>query len=118
MLLRAGADETAVAPTGKTPHGAVVYLVQEEDARATGDPAAAAAAVRRMFARGPAYRARSFLWPAAAEAGGAVDTGVCPSRGGARGVPVRRVRICLANETQRVPRETRFEVGMCELLLL
>lgn len=97
VLLRAGADETAVCPTGETPHGAVGQNVKE-DTRATGDPAEEAA-VHRMLARGPAYRAHSYSWPTATDAGGVADDGggfadtsSYSSRCEARDIPLR-VRI-------------------------
>lgn len=97
VLLRARADETAIAPTGETAHGAVGYHLREDPhLRGTGDPAEKAA-VHRMLAQGPAFRARSFLWPTADDdddnggcvvegGGGGEDAAAVPSRSEARDV--------------------------------
>lgn len=98
VLLRAGADETAIAPTGETPHGAVGCYVNEQNTHGTGDPAENAA-VHRMLSQGPpAFRALSFLWPTTAadngggildDGGGLANTAVCSSKSVARDVPLR-----------------------------
>eukprot|EP00752_Nemacystus_decipiens_P002749 g2567.t1 len=118
VLLRAGADETAVVPTGETPHDAVGRNVDDDDnTRATGDPVEEAA-VHRMLARAPAYRARSFLWPTTAaddnggvvviaaadsggfgeDGGGGVNAAACSSGSEARDVPLR---VCIWRARRR-----------------
>eukprot|EP00752_Nemacystus_decipiens_P002683 g2509.t1 len=67
MLLSASALETAQDLFGRVPSDIVGRdLAGHEKSPATE------AAVRRMLARGPAYRARSFAWPIPGGAGGTV----------------------------------------------
>lgn len=74
ILLEAGADEAARNSQGRVP-GAVIGLLlgADVDDNHRQLDRREEVAVRRMLQRGPAYRARSWAWPADEEAGD-VDT--------------------------------------------
>lgn len=70
LLLAAGADETVLNLYEQT---ASEVMCEPHDCR-TKSPAEKAA-TRRMLARGPAFRARSWVWPAAVDAEDEEDAG-------------------------------------------
>ena len=82
LLLRSGASETAVDATGESAADVVGSLVESpnwhgrKETALKRDPRKESA-IRAMLKRGPAYRARSWAWPAAGGEGGARVDGSC-----------------------------------------
>lgn len=110
MLLSASALETAQDLFGRVPSDIV-----GRDLEGHEKSPATEAAVRRMLARGPAYRARSFAWPVADAGGGAVA--VFKADGGAGGRGPARLRLYRPEGPRFFVRISSRLVGGVPLLL-
>lgn len=112
-LLAAGADETAMDAAGQLPIDVIGTMDTENPPISPLTPRTPTrkrdpvkeAEIRRMLLRAPAFRARSWMWPAAASGTAGGERGGGDGSGGGGGGPVTELVTSSAKQRERRRRE-------------